>query len=153
MAAFRFRLQSLLRLREADRDRCREQLAAAYRADQLLVQRQESVRQEIDQNTELVRSRSQPGLVPIDGLLLSHRYELLLQAQWRQLATQRQQVGIEIERRRQALVEADRELRVLEKLRERHAAQYQATQERHAVRELDEMALRRYRQGSGGGSP
>ncbi len=44
MAPFTFRLQPLMRLRQADRDRCRELLADAYRADQLLQERQESMR-------------------------------------------------------------------------------------------------------------
>ena len=42
MAQFRFRLQSLMKLREAERDRCREELADAYRADQLLAEREEA---------------------------------------------------------------------------------------------------------------
>ncbi len=97
-----------------------------------------------------MRHQSQPGQLLVDGLLQSHRYELLVRTQMRQLAEQRKQVAVEIERRRQALVEADRELRMLEKLRDRHQAEYRADQEKLATRELDEIAIRRQHDRQGG---
>ncbi len=145
MSQFIFRLQPLMKIREAHRDRCREELAQAYRADQILVDRQAAVQQEIAETRRLVRRKSEPGQLEVDGLLHAHRYELILTSQLRQLAVQRQKVAVEIERRRQALVEADRELRILEKLRERHLLEFQQTQEKAQSRELDEVALTRRR--------
>jgi flagellar FliJ protein len=153
MATFKFRLQPLVQLREADRDRCREQLAAAYRAEQILVERAAALRQELKTTEQVSRTRSQPGRIEVDTLLHTHRYELILAAQLRQLASQQQKVAQEIERRRLLLVEADRELRMLEKLRERHAQEFQREEERRLTRELDEIAQRRPSALSGGNAP
>ena len=151
MTRFTFRLQPLMKLRESERDRCREQLAEAYRADQLLAERQGKIDQEMRATKELSRDQSQPGRIKVDGLLNTHRYEVVLTAQKRQLLTQRDKVGAEIERRRQALVEADRELRILEKLRARHEQEFRRKQEKLETRQLDEIALRT-RTTAGGGS-
>jgi flagellar FliJ protein len=73
-------------------------------------------------------------------LLHTHRYEVVLAAQGRQLAGQLAEVAAEVERRRLAVVEADRQVRVLEKLRERQAAQQRRHEERQQVKQLDELA-------------
>ena len=86
---------------------------------------------------------SAPGTIHVDRLLNTHRYELILHAQLQQLRRQRQVIATEIERRRQALVEADRELRILEKLREKHAMAFAYNEHKAHIRLLDEMALRR----------
>ena len=48
-------------------------------------------------------------------------------------------MAAEIERRRQALVEADREVRVLEKLRERQLEQHRREEELRETKRLDEV--------------
>ncbi len=143
MTQFRFRLESLLKLRMAERDRRREELANAYRADQVLQQRQEAVEQEIVETHRQTKERSAPGTIHVDRLLNTHRYELILHAQLQQIRGQRQVIAAEIERRRQALVEADRELRILEKLREKCSIAFEYNEHKAQVRLLDEMALRR----------
>src|SRR5438128_11425206 len=87
------------------------------------------------------RQLKSPGTADVDALLQTHRYELVLTAQRRQLAAQIAQVEAESERRRQALVEADRQLRVLEKLRERQAAAHRKEAARRAVKQFDELAI------------
>ena len=142
MTQFRFRLESLLKLRMAERDRRREELANAYRADQVLQQRQASVNEEIVDTRRQSKVCAAPGTIHVDRLLSTHRYELILHAQLQQLHRQRQVIATEIERRRQALVEADRELRILEKLREKHAIAFEYNEHKVDIRLLDEMALR-----------
>jgi flagellar protein FliJ len=142
MAQFRFRLESLLKLRLAERDHRREELANAYRADQVLQQRLASVREEIVDTQRLSKACSAPGTVHVDKLLHSHRYELILVGQLQQIHRQRQLIANEIDRRRQALVEADQELRILEKLREKHATAFAYHEHKADIRLLDEMALR-----------
>jgi flagellar protein FliJ len=145
MAPFRFRLESLLKLRVAERDRRREELANAYRADQILQQQLSAIMGEIARTRQQTKEQSAPGAIHVDMLLHSHRYELILQAQRQQIARQQQVIAAETERRRQALVEADRELRILEKLREKHALEYAFNEHKAEVRLLDEIALRRTR--------
>ena len=143
MAGFVFRLQPLLNLRAAERDRRREQLADAYRAAEILQQQMEQLAQETKNTRQQTSKASQPGEVVVDYLLNSHRYELLLRAQTQQLREQQQHVDVEIERRRQALLEADRELRALEKLRERQQDEFRRMEHRRQMRELDELVLQR----------
>src|SRR4029079_8295948 len=115
MPPFRFRLQTLERLREAARDACREQLAEALRIDELLLGQEEQLRT----NLQLARDMQvmKAGKVDVDRLLEAQRYEGAVLVELQHVTNQRPRVAEEIERRREALVEADREVKVLEKLK------------------------------------
>jgi flagellar protein FliJ len=138
---FRFRLETLLRLRVNDRDQRRADLAKALRAEQMLHEEAAKLRGLQATTAQRGRALKSPGAANIDALLETHRYEVVLAAQQRQLASQLTQVQAESERRRQALVEADRQVRVLEKLRERQAAVQRNQAERREAKQLDELAL------------
>ena len=140
MARFIFRLTALLRLREARRDECRAALAEAYRIDEVLRKQLEGLDRELDALREFCRRNASPGAVDIERLVQAQRYELVARAQQQRLVQQRQTVAAEIERRRQALVEADREVRVLEKLRQRQAELHRRDEELREVKRLDEVA-------------
>jgi flagellar export protein FliJ len=142
MPRFQFRLATLLRLRELARDERRALLAEALRlADQVRARQQET--------TALVEStrklqRPSAGAIDVDGLLNATRYELVLRAELQQLEMQQATIGVEIEKRRQALIEADREVRSLERLRETQQERHLAEEEERARKELDEIAVRQY---------
>ena len=141
---FQFRLQTLLRLRLAERDQRRADLAKAIRAEEMLhVELQDLARQQAGA-ADRGRKLKSPGTADIDSLLQTHRFATVLAAQERQLKAQLAQVQVETERRRQVLVEADRQVRVLEKLRQRQAAAYQKEEERRLLKQLDEAALVAY---------
>ena len=140
MPKFVFRLTALLRIRESRRDECRAALADAYRVDEVLRKQFETLSQEINALREFCRLKASPGTVDIDRLVEAQRYELVTRAQQRNIAQQRQTVAAEVERRRQALVESDREVRVLEKLRERQAEQHRQEEELRETKRLDEVA-------------
>ncbi len=139
MARFIFRLTALLRLRESRRDECRAALAEAYRVDEALARQLEGLDRELDALREFCRRKASPGVVDIDRLVEAQRYELVARAQRQRIAQQRETVAAEIERRRQALVEADREVRVLEKLRERQLEQHRREEELRETKRLDEV--------------
>ena len=141
---FHFRLQTLLRLRSAERDQRRADLAKAIRAEEMLRGELRSLAEQQAQAVEHGRKLKSPGSADIDSLLQAHRYAVILAAQERQLAAQLAQVEQETERRRQVLVEADRQVRVLEKLRERQAAAYRKEVERREVKQFDETAILGY---------
>lgn len=137
---FRFRLQTLLRLQVAERDRRRADLAKALRAEELLQKQQGLLVSEQAEMAERGRKLKSPGAGNVDALLQTHRYEIVLTARRRQLAAQMAEVAAETQRRRLALVEADRQVRVLEKLRERQAAAHQKHEERREAKQFDELA-------------
>jgi flagellar FliJ protein len=141
---FRFRLQTLLRLRIAERDQRRAELAKAIRAEELLREEDAKLQNQQAEAAERSRLLKSPGAADVDALMQSHRYEVVLAAQRRQLSTQLAQVQAETNRRRQVLVEADRQVRVLEKLRDRQAAAYRQEAERQAAKQFDEMAAVAY---------
>jgi flagellar FliJ protein len=137
---FHFHLQTLLHLRLAERDERRAELAKALRAEAVLrEEEQKLIEQQADQ-AAMARKLKSPGAANIDALLETHRYEAVLAGQRRRLTEQIAQVQAETERRRLALVEADRQVRVLEKLRERRAAAWQRQAERKEAKQLDEQA-------------
>lgn len=139
MSTFRFRLLTLLRLRSAERDRRRAELAQAYEAAGILDQQRAQIESEHAATKEEARRLVAPGSADIDGLLRVHRHELILRAELQQLASQRAQVETEIQRRRQVLVEADRQVRVVEKLQERKLAEHERLEDAAEVKLLDEM--------------
>ncbi len=141
MSKFIFRLQSLMQLRLATRDERREELAKAYQADQLLVEQLARLRNELAELQVTARELTRPGTISVDRLINTHRYELLLGAQCGQITHQRNEVQKEIERRRQALIESDREVKVLERLRESQWEDFRADEEKLETRQLDETAV------------
>jgi flagellar protein FliJ len=140
MSAFHFRLETLLRLRMAERDERRADLAKALRAEGVLLAELRQIETEQLQARVKVREQSAPGAADVDGLLQTNRYQLVLKAQRGQLEGQLIQVRAELERRRQALLEADRGVRVLEKLRERQLAAHRDREARLEIKVLDEVA-------------
>src|SRR5687768_15125683 len=113
MSSFRFRLETLLRLRLAERDARRAELAKALRAEDALVTQAAALSHERQETVDLSRRLASPGAADVDRLIAAHRYELVLKARSQQLAGQIAQVRAEVERRRAVLVEADRQVRVL----------------------------------------
>ncbi len=143
MAKFKFRLATYLRLREAIRDERRSHLAQAYQAEAMILREQGRLDAESAAAAVKVRDAAAPGPVNVDGLLDAQRYQMVLRTQRQQLTGQYQQVQVEIQRRHQALVEANRNVQVLEKLRGRQQEQYRYEENRREIGQLDEIAERR----------
>ena len=140
MPRFRFRLATLLKLREALRDERRAELAQAYQADEILARREAETQQEMQAIRQRQRQDSAPGPIDLDSLLGAQRYELELRGRLAQAAHQRQLLAGEIARRQKALVEANREVRVLEKLRDKLAQRHREEEDVRQQKQLDETA-------------
>lgn len=140
----RFRLAALLRLRLAERDQRRLDLAKALRAVQILQQQQAEAAQEQTQWLEQVRTLLAPGPTDVDAVLAMYRYAAVLRARLKQLTVQLAEVENEAQRRRALLVEADRQVRVLEKLAERQAEAERRQALRREGQRLDEAAASGY---------
>lgn len=140
MARFQFRLQTLLKLRRAERDQRREKLAEAHAAAHILEQRLERIAADIAGVRERIRTASQPGEIDVGRLLDHQRFERVLRAESGQITEQKARIAAEIDVRRRALVEADQKVRVLEKLREKAWHEHRAAEERVERNQLDEIA-------------
>ena len=144
MAKFKFRLATLLRLREATRDERRSELGKAYQVDDVLREQDGQVAEELESLKNACRRESSPGVVDVDRLVEAQRYELALRFQQKQLGEQRKAVSEEIERRRQRLLGADRDVRVLEKLRDKQTLRHRREEDRQDIKQLDEVAQQRF---------
>lgn len=146
MARFQFRLQTLRRLREIHRDELRFRLATAYEAERILAEQQAQLTTEEEALIETRRAMAQQTPLNVNRLLSAQRYQLALEAQRRVLAEQAEKLAAEVELRRQAVVEADREVRVLDKLEERKRAQHAQAQQRAEMKRLDEVGANRWKE-------
>ena len=142
MSKFRFRMATLLRIREATRDDRRAQLAEAYAAEQKLNEQKAELLAEADQLRRQYASSATPGTLDVDTLLNAHRFQLVLGAQLQLLEDQAAKLAVEIEKRRQILVAADRDVRVLENLRETWKQRHRQEEQYVEMKQLDEVAGR-----------
>jgi flagellar export protein FliJ len=140
MPPFRFKLTTLLRIREAERDECRSRLADAQQAEDIVNARIADLDADLGRLRDEAGRRSRPGPMNVDALMELQRYELLLKAERQATVQQRELVAAEVERRRETLVAADREVRVLERLRETQQQRHRQAEERQQRKALDEIA-------------
>jgi flagellar FliJ protein len=138
-----FRLQSVMKLRIAARDERRKSLADALRAESIVSEQITSMEKDIAAAREASRAAASPGLIQVERLLSFNRHELLLDANRRALIKQKEKIAEEAEIRRRALVEADRDVKALEKLRERYDRERLIAEDRREQAELDQTALLR----------
>ena len=143
MKSYRFRLETLRRMRSVHRDQQRVALADAYRAEQILAERRDAVRAEQAELRKLKQAAVGGRYMDISQLLEAQRYESVLKSREDQLKAQAARLAIETERRRLAVVEADRAVRVLDLLDERKRREHQKHQQRWDIKELDEVAMTR----------
>ena len=139
-----FRLEPMLKLREQTRDERRRELAPAYEAQRILEDQLAEISSEQETSLRHTRRLAAPGELSVEGLLNSRRYESQLKSRVAELQQQMSQVLAEVERRRILLMEADRDVKVLEKLREREREQQVETARKREGKQLDEAALRGY---------
>lgn len=142
MAKFRFRLATLLKLREIQRDELRSKLAEAVQAQQILEEQIAQVTAEIQEMQLLRRAGVSSQRPDVEQLLEAQRYHGLLVGQLTTMQEQNRLIAAEVERRRGVVVEADRQVKVLEKLSERQLEEYRHEQLRAETKVLDEVASR-----------
>ncbi|MEN6452208.1 MAG: flagellar export protein FliJ, partial [Thermoguttaceae bacterium] len=140
MPEFRFRLDTLLRVRKSTRDRRRLLLAESQRADDRL--QEQLLRLQAERNRLLSDRRQAAGTGAIDvgRLVEAERYDAALRSQEAEIDRQRASLATEIQARREKLLQADREAKALEKLRERQQSRHRGEEERRASKQLDEAA-------------
>jgi flagellar FliJ protein len=142
MSTFRFRLETVLKLRRAALDEQRAKLAEAFRAEALLREHEEEIQRQSIETQQERRNAALRGAVNVDAALRAQRHQLLLLAQRQALLEQRQTLSEAIQQRQRLVIEADRDVKVLEKLRERRLAEHGAAEQLRDVKQLDEIAAR-----------
>ena len=123
----KFRLATLLKLRERDRDMA----AKAVQDVHLAIEKLNNAQQEIDNaNSQMNEARKQSsfGAINLHQILDAQRYQLVLAAQSAQIADHKGKLNQELERRQFALLQCQKAVKSLEKLRDQRdqAADVQA---------------------------
>jgi flagellar export protein FliJ len=144
MPKYKFRLETLRKLRQLRRDERRVALAEAFQAGELLDERQAELAAEQTELRALQRSATNGEFVDVNRLLEAQRYEVVLKAHNQEIANQRALLETETERRRQALVEAERDVRALDLLDERRRGEHRRQAHRAEHKQLDEVAAQRH---------
>jgi len=140
MSNFTFRLKTLLRVREDERDERRLRLADALEHDAIVGQRQSELDRRRRELLARRREAAAPGELDVERLIECRCYEQLLAAEHDQLETKRCETIGQIDQRRESLLAADREVRVLDKLEEKQRQRHCDEHQRHEVKRLDEIA-------------
>ena len=113
----KFRLASLLKIRERDRDLA----AKAVQDVRLAIERLDDAQKEIDESNRSMndtRKQSSFGAINLHQILDAQRYQLVLSAQSAQIADHKGKLNQELERRQFALVQSQKAVKSLEKLRD-----------------------------------
>jgi flagellar protein FliJ len=140
---FRFRPSTLLRLRETARDESRQNLTAAQQTEDQVRAHIAALNNTLTDLRQHSADASRPGTLNVDQLLTADRYKAAIHTQLQTAHSQYRSAAIAVERCRQAVVEADRAVKTLEKLRQRQSAQHQWDENRRSTKELDEISLRK----------
>jgi len=140
MKKFRYRLEPILKIRShAEKQRQKEHAAALQQ-----VYRQQEHLSEIDKEKERTfefqRTRLQ-GSIRTHQLLAASRYLVRLKRDTMTGTELLKGLERETERKRQLLVQASRERKIYEKLRERQETKFNQEVEQHERKALDELAV------------
>jgi flagellar FliJ protein len=141
MSRFHFRLNSLLKLRVHTREARQGELAAGLRRLRLVEHTRGEVQDELGELETHMRTSKRGSTIDVDRLLDGHRYQLALASRVAELTKAIGEAQQEVERCRLKLVEADRDVKVLEKLHEQQLDEHRRSLAHHETKQLDETAL------------
>ena len=140
---FKFRLEPLIKIRKSELQECQAALAKAYSARRALEEQLQEVEKQLAEGTTTARSLMQPGQkVNVDYLLGIRRQEMFLLANQNELMQKMQEADEVIERCRAAVAAANKEVKILEKLKEKRHDQYLEEEKREETKVMNEIAGR-----------
>ncbi len=138
--AFRFRLERLLDLRRAKEGAAQRALAEARRAVEEEARRLAELLAEEEQGRRAARELRQ-GVLDLGALRRQDGYHDAIERRIRTSRERLRELGTIEQEKRQALTEAMKAVKVLERVRERRLAEWTRAEEREERKFLDEVAL------------
>lgn len=139
MPRFAFRFEALLNYRRNRRDLCRNLLAQLIADDRRLRDLRHSIEADRGGQFDEMRRLGTVGPVDVDGSVSRRYYAGQLLAEIAKVEQDRQLVERQVAMCRHALVEADRQVKVLEKLAEKQRAEFVYEENRKSARELEDV--------------
>lgn len=144
MKKFRFRLQTLLNIREAREQEVQNELAGILGIQNRERAQQYQLRQGIEKHSDRFRRKISSGKYTVNEAMLFERF---MDVSYRAIDAAEDRVqSMEpvVKEIRGRLVEASREKKVVEKLRERKLDEYNYEMNREIAKEYDDMNQRLY---------
>lgn len=135
---FHFRFESVLSLRRNRRDQQRQALAEVLQLDAQLVNKRAELERERQDQLEELRSTLRAGTIDVDAAAARRFHVAHLVVETHRVDQQRQVVAERIVACRRALVKADQDVKVLERLSDDERQVYLYQQEQASSRELEE---------------
>ena len=138
---FKFRLEPLITIRDNTLKECQAELAKAYNERRLCEESIQNVDHQLAEGAEAARRFTQEGqTVNVEYLLGIRRQEMFLLADRNTLTEKLQGIDRDIEIRRNAVVEANKALKTIEKMKEKLHEQYLAEERKQDTKLMDEIA-------------
>ncbi|HEX4796163.1 MAG TPA: flagellar export protein FliJ [Humisphaera sp.] len=142
MAQFKFQLAAVLRHRkhvEQERQRALAELESEMAAQQRVL---DEMNRSVVSSADDLRKNRLTGPLNLAYLTAHRRYMLGMQRQMMALAQKMSLLQRKIDDARTSLVEAARERKVMEKLRDRQHGAWQEDQNRRELAEMDDLTMR-----------
>ncbi|MBX9655798.1 flagellar FliJ family protein [bacterium] len=141
MKKFKFRLERVQRLRERTREQRKLQLAEAINFRMQIEGQKEQLTELRSNEQDLLRSELSKPEVVVEDAIRARVFDGLLARHAARVNEQLKQIEGVVEQRRQQLMEAEKSVRIIEKLGDKVRQRYNAVLD-HADRQLmDELAL------------
>jgi len=138
---FTFRLDPLITIRDNDLKECQLELAKAVEAQKILEEHMQEIDRQLGEGVAAARNLMQEGqTINVASLLSFRRQEMFLRAQQSDLTEKMKMIDQEIERRRLLVVAANKELKIVEKLKERRYEKYLEEENKAEMKSMDEIA-------------
>jgi flagellar protein FliJ len=137
--ANRFRLATILRLRERERDHAAKLVEEVFRAIAILDSRIHELQLEYEK-IDSTRQEYLVGEVRLQKLLDAQRYQLILVGQMQHFTQQKNAILEELKRRQANLLVKQQAVKAIEKLKENHEQQESQLQQRLLQSRIDEFS-------------
>lgn len=143
MAAFKFKLESVLKQRAALEDAAQRDLAKVMRQRMILHNQLRSMNQTLTNSRGELTDGLQ-GRVDMDSVARFARYSGQVNIRAQTLVRSLAGVEKQVESARKKLIEATRQRQAIEKLRNKHHDEWKLLRDRREAAELDEIGVGQY---------
>lgn len=145
MTPFRFRLEALLRLREAARDACRVQLAQSLAEQHRLRAEQQAVEQQLAESRRHDREQRQSTAFSLESLRQADSRRQALASELCRIVGAAALIALQVEACQQQLAVAECEYQAVARLRASRLAEHHRDAMREEAKLADEAAGRAFR--------
>ena len=139
----KFRFESLLKIRETERNEKKNAFLEAQNAVQEIQAVIDQCKLELASNQETVRNQRSSTILTSDELCQQQRFHNLLLSRLQKLEHKLDSVSEQVEKKRNELDEAIKEVKILQTLKEKTEERRLEEERRRSDKEMDELATQK----------